>query len=97
MKAAFEMAKTLTGEYPKIDYVNTHGTSTPVGDKNETAANKRSIWWKRNCPLSHLSKRSNWSLFRCCWCFIEAIMAIKALNEGIIPQQLMLRKSRSRV
>jgi 3-oxoacyl-[acyl-carrier-protein] synthase II len=35
MKAAYKMA----GE-PKIDYVNAHGTSTPINDKNETNAIK---------------------------------------------------------
>jgi len=34
MKMAMEMANTIGGE-KKIDYVNTHGTSTPVGDTME--------------------------------------------------------------
>jgi 3-oxoacyl-[acyl-carrier-protein] synthase II len=40
MKAAYEMAKRNNGGELKIDYVNAHGTSTPVNDKNETAALK---------------------------------------------------------
>ena len=45
MKGAYKMA----GE-PKIDYVNAHGTSTPVNDKNETAALKELFGGKENCP-----------------------------------------------
>ena len=45
MKAAYKMA----GE-PKIDYVNAHGTSTPINDKNETAAVKELLGGKENCP-----------------------------------------------
>ena len=45
MKGAYKIA----GE-PKIDYVNAHGTSTPVNDKNETAALKELLGGKENCP-----------------------------------------------
>ena len=34
MRLAMDMAKTIGGE-KKVDYVNTHGTSTPVGDLME--------------------------------------------------------------
>ena len=30
----------------KIDYINTHGTSTPVGDITELNAIKETIWMK---------------------------------------------------
>jgi 3-oxoacyl-[acyl-carrier-protein] synthase II len=84
MKAAFEMAKNITGEYPKIDYINTHGTSTPVGDKNETAAIKEAFGGKENCPPVSSTKGQIGHCLGAAGA-IEAIMAIKALNEGIIP------------
>lgn len=84
MKAAFEMAKNITGEYPKIDYINTHGTSTPVGDKNETAAIKEAFGGKENCPPISSTKGQIGHCLGAAGA-IEAIMAIKALNEGIIP------------
>jgi len=40
MKLAIAMANDIGGEKP-IDYINTHGTSTPVGDVQELAAVKR--------------------------------------------------------
>ena len=84
MRAAFEMAKQITGEYPKIDYINTHGTSTPVGDKNETAAIKVAFGGKENCPPVSSTKGQIGHCLGAAGA-IEAIMAIKALNEGIIP------------
>ena len=84
MRAAFEMAKELTGEYPKIDYINTHGTSTPVGDKNETAAIKELFNGKNNCPPVSSTKGQIGHCLGAAGA-IEAIMAIKALNEGVIP------------
>jgi len=44
MKQAYQMA----GE-PKIDYINAHGTSTPIMMANETKAVK-SFGGKENCP-----------------------------------------------
>ncbi|QKF72472.1 beta-ketoacyl-[acp] synthase II (KASII) [Aliarcobacter faecis] len=84
MKAAFEMVKNLTGEYPKIDYINTHGTSTPVGDKNETAAIKELFGGKEKCPPVSSTKGQIGHCLGAAGA-IEAIMSIKALNEGIIP------------
>ncbi len=84
MKAAFEMVKSNTGEYPKVDYINTHGTSTPVGDKNETAAIKELFGGKENAPLVSSTKGQIGHCLGAAGA-IEAIFAIKALEEGIIP------------
>ncbi|MBU0924772.1 beta-ketoacyl-ACP synthase II [bacterium] len=84
MQAAFEMAKNITGEYPKIDYINAHGTSTPVGDKNETAAIKALFGGKESAPLVSSTKGQIGHCLGAAGA-IEAIFTIKALNEGIIP------------
>lgn len=83
MKAAFEMAKNITGEYPKIDYINAHGTSTPVGDKNETAAIK-ALFEGKDVPLVSSTKGQIGHCLGAAGA-IEAIFTIKALEEGIIP------------
>lgn len=84
MQAAFEMAKSRLGEYPKIDYINAHGTSTPVGDKNETAAIKTLFGSKDACPPVSSTKGQIGHCLGAAGA-IEAIFAIKALNEGVIP------------
>lgn len=84
MKAAFEVAKTITGEYPKIDYINAHGTSTPVGDKNETAAIKALFDGAENCPPVSSTKGQIGHCLGAAGA-IEAIFTIKALTEGVIP------------
>ncbi|MBF7070412.1 beta-ketoacyl-ACP synthase II [Aliarcobacter butzleri] len=84
MKAAFEMVKNITGEYPKIDYINVHGTSTPVGDKNETSAIKELFGGKEKCPPVSSTKGQIGHCLGAAGA-IEAIFAIKALDEGIIP------------
>ena len=84
MQAALKMAKKVTGEDIKIDYVNCHGTSTPVGDKNETTALKELFGGKENCPpVSSIKGQVGHCLGAAG--AIEAIASIKALNEGIIP------------
>ncbi|ADG92160.1 3-oxoacyl-(acyl-carrier-protein) synthase 2 [Arcobacter nitrofigilis DSM 7299] len=84
MRAAFEMVKSNTGEYPKIDYINTHGTSTPVGDGNETKAIKELFGGKENCPPVTSTKGQIGHCLGAAGA-IEAIFTIKSLNEGIIP------------
>merc|ERR1712072_1022669 len=50
MKLAMAMADKIGGE-KKVDYVNTHGTSTPVGDVQELGAVKRVFTEKGYMPF----------------------------------------------
>lgn len=84
MKAAFDMVKANTGEEPKIDYINTHGTSTPVGDVNESKAIKELFGGIENCPPVTSTKGQIGHCLGAAGA-IEAIFTLKALNEGIIP------------
>ncbi len=79
MKAAYTMA----GE-PKIDYVNAHGTSTPINDKNETAAVKELLGGKEYCPPMSSIKGQ---LGHCLGAAggIEAVTCLMAMRDGIIP------------
>ncbi len=79
MKAAFKMA----GE-PSIDYVNAHGTSTPVNDKNETAALKELFGGKENCPPISSTKGQTGHCLGAAG-GIEAVVSIMAMRDGIIP------------
>jgi 3-oxoacyl-[acyl-carrier-protein] synthase II len=79
MKAAYKMA----GE-PKIDYVNAHGTSTPINDKNETAALKELLGGKENCPpMSSIKGQIGHCLGAAGG--IEAVVCLMAMRDGIIP------------
>jgi 3-oxoacyl-[acyl-carrier-protein] synthase II len=84
MKAAYKMAKKNNGGELKVDYVNAHGTSTPINDKNETAALKELFEGAENCPPVTSTKGQ---IGHCLGAAgsIEAIIAIKAMDEGIIP------------
>ena len=79
MKAAWEMAGKI-----KIDYVNAHGTSTPINDKNETAALKALFGGKENCPPVSSTKGQ---IGHCLGAAgsIEAVISLMALDRGIIP------------
>jgi len=79
MKAAYKMA----GE-PKVDYVNAHGTSTPVNDKNETAALKELFAGKENCPPVSSTKGQTGHCLGAAG-GLEAIVSIMAMRDGIIP------------
>lgn len=79
MKAAYKMA----GE-PKVDYVNAHGTSTPVNDKNETAAVKELFGGKENCPAMSSTKGQTGHCLGAAG-GIEAVVSIMAMRDGIIP------------
>ena len=79
MKAAYKMA----GE-PKVDYVNAHGTSTPVNDKNETAALKELFGGKENCPPVSSTKGQTGHCLGAAG-GLEAIISIMAMRDGIIP------------
>lgn len=79
MKAAYKMA----GE-PKVDYVNAHGTSTPVNDKNETAAMKELFGGKENCPAVSSTKGQTGHCLGAAG-GIEAVVSLMAMRDGILP------------
>lgn len=79
MKMAYEMA----GE-PKIDYVNAHGTSTPVNDKNETAALKALFGSKEAVPPVSSTKGATGHCLGAAGA-IEAVVSLMAMERGIIP------------
>lgn len=90
MKAAINMAKSITGEDIKIDYINTHGTSTPVGDSNESKAIVELFNGVENCPPVTSTKGQIGHCLGAAGA-IEAIFAIKALTEGIIPPTINIQ------
>lgn len=79
MRAAYKMA----GE-PKIDYVNAHGTSTPINDKNETSAIKTLLSDKQELPpVSSIKGQIGHCLGAAGG--IEAVTCLMAMRDGIIP------------
>ncbi len=84
MKAAYAMAKRNNGGELKVDYVNAHGTSTPVNDKNETAALKELFGGKENCPPVTSTKGQIGHCLGAAGA-LEAIICIKAMEEGVLP------------
>ncbi len=79
MKGAYEMAGK-----PKIDYVNAHGTSTPVNDKNETAALKELFGGKENCPPVSSTKGQIGHCLGAAGA-IEAVISLMAMRDGVLP------------
>jgi len=79
MKAAYKMA----GE-PKLDYVNAHGTSTMVNDKNETLALKNLLGGAENCPpMSSIKGQIGHCLGAAGG--IEAVVCLMAMRDGVLP------------
>ncbi|MCW1359712.1 beta-ketoacyl-ACP synthase II [Campylobacter sp. CCS1377] len=77
MKKALKMAGN-----PKIDYINAHGTSTPVNDKNETAAIKE--LFGNEIPAISSTKGQIGHCLGAAGA-IEAVISIMALDQGLIP------------
>lgn len=77
MKRALKMANE-----PKIDYINAHGTSTPINDKNETAAIKE--LFGANVPLISSTKGQIGHCLGAAGA-IEAVISLMALEKGIVP------------
>ena len=79
--SAMTQAWMMAGK-PQVDYVNAHGTSTPVNDKNETAALKTLFGAKVPAVSSTKGQIGH--------CLggagaIEAVISIMAMRDGIIP------------
>lgn len=73
-------------------YVNTHGTSTPLNDKTETAALK-AVFGEGVKDIHMSSTKSMTGHMLGAAGAVEAIAAILALSEGIIPPTIGYRES----
>ena len=86
MRAALKNAKLNPED---IDYINAHGTSTPLGDGIECGAVKR--LFENNLDKLHMSstKSAIGHLLGAAGA-VEAIYALKALNDNVMPPTLNL-------
>ena len=72
-----------------VQYINAHGTSTPLGDKAETLAVKR-VFGDHAKRLSLSSTKSQLGHSLGASGGIEAIISVKALQYGVIPPTINL-------
>lgn len=81
MQLAFEEAG-LTAE--DVDYINAHGTSTPINERYETIAIKKALGDHAKDVLVSSTKGLTGHLLGAAGA-VEAIICAKALNEGFVP------------
>lgn len=86
MKAALRSAECNPSD---IDYVNAHGTSTPLGDEIELNAVKR-LFGDHAYKLSMSSTKSSIGHLLGAAGSVESILSIKAMNDNVAPPTLNL-------
>jgi len=88
--AALAMSNAISDaeiDTSEIDYINAHGTSTPLGDIAETVALKK-VFGSDVPQISSTKSMTGHTLGAAG--AIESIFCIKAINEGIIPPTINL-------
>jgi len=87
MRAALQR----TGVDPKrVDYINAHGTSTPLGDAAETKA-IRDVFGEQAYQLTVSSTKSTMGHLLGAAGAVEAIMTALAIHHGLIPPTINYR------
>ena len=86
MQAALKRAGLSAGD---IDYINAHGTSTPLGDEIELKAVERLLGDSASRALMSSTKSSTGHLLGAAGA-IEAIFGILAIRDQIVPATLNL-------
>ena len=86
MKAAIQRAGISPDE---IDYINAHGTSTPLGDEIEVRAVKRLMGESVDKMMMSSTKSAIGHLLGAAGA-VEAIFCLKAVQTGIVPPTLNL-------
>lgn len=89
MRLAIEEAGVKPEE---VEYINAHGTATPIGDINETKAIKE-LFGKHAFELCVSSTKSMIGHLLGAAGGVEAIFTILALKKGIIPPTINLENS----
>ncbi|MEW6162095.1 MAG: beta-ketoacyl-ACP synthase II [Nitrospirota bacterium] len=90
---AMRLAIDEAGLRPEdIDYINAHGTSTPLGDKTEAEAIKIVFGRKaKDIPVSSVKSMTGHMLASSG--AIEAAFTLMGINEGVIPPTINLEES----
>ena len=82
MRNAINEAKIIPDE---IDYINTHGTSTPLNDKFETLAIKEALGEDVAKKVMISSTKGNTGHLLGAAGGVEAVITIKAMENSFVP------------
>ena len=88
MRRALRSAGLNPGE---IDYINAHGTGTPLNDVAETRAIKSVFGPAANCPPVSSSKSALGHTVAAAGA-VEAVLCMLAARDGVLPPTLNLRE-----
>jgi 3-oxoacyl-[acyl-carrier-protein] synthase II len=90
--AAFAMARAIKDariDAGEIDYINAHGTSTPLGDQAETTAVK-SVFKEHARKVSISSTKSQLGHLLGASGGVEMVLCLLAIRDGVVPPTINL-------
>ena len=86
MRRALEAAGLSTGD---VDYINAHGTSTPLNDATETRA-IQALFGEQAYSIPISSTKSTHGHLLGATGALEAVLSVRALEEGVLPPTMNL-------